>query len=64
MIQIADIPIIEAVSMMTLTPARIMKIDKHKGSITPGKDGDILIFDKEINIQTAMVRGKILYNKL
>ena len=63
MIQIAGVPIIEAVRMMTLTPARIMKIDKHKGSITAGKDGDMLIFDKDINIQTAIVKGEVLYNK-
>jgi len=63
MIQIAGVPVIEAVRMMTLTPARIMKIDKHKGSITAGKDGDMLIFDKDINIQTAIVKGEVLYNK-
>jgi N-acetylglucosamine-6-phosphate deacetylase len=64
MIQIAGVPLIEAVRMMTVTPARIMKVDKHKGSIAPGKDGDIVIFDNEINIQTAIVRGEILYNQL
>lgn len=63
MIQIAEVPIIEAVRMMTLTPARIMKIDKHKGSIAQGKDGDIVIFDKDIHIQTAIVKGEILYNQ-
>jgi N-acetylglucosamine-6-phosphate deacetylase len=64
MIQIAGVPLIEAVRMITVTPARIMKVDKHKGSIAPGKDGDIVIFDNEINIQTAIVRGEILYNQL
>jgi N-acetylglucosamine-6-phosphate deacetylase len=64
MIQIAGVPLVEAIRMMTVTPARIMKVDKHKGSIAPGKDGDIVIFDNEINIQTAIVRGEILYNQL
>jgi len=64
MINIAGVPIIEAVKMMTLTPARIMKIDQHKGSITPGKDGDIVIFDKDINIQSAIIGGRVLVNKL
>jgi N-acetylglucosamine-6-phosphate deacetylase len=63
MIRIAGVPIIEAIRMMTLTPARIMKIDNHKGSIAPGKDADIVIFDKDINIQTAIVKGEVLYNK-
>lgn len=60
MVQIAGIPLIEAIRMMTLTPARIMKIDQHKGSIEPGKDADVVIFDNDINIQSVMVRGKIV----
>jgi N-acetylglucosamine-6-phosphate deacetylase len=63
MIQIAEVPVIEAVRMMTLTPARIMKIDQHKGSIAVGKDGDIVIFDKDINIQCTIIGGNVLYNK-
>ncbi|HEY5369908.1 MAG TPA: amidohydrolase family protein [Hanamia sp.] len=63
MVKIAEIPLIEAVRMMTLTPARIMKIDKHKGSITVGKDADILIFDEDINIQSTIIGEEILYNK-
>jgi N-acetylglucosamine-6-phosphate deacetylase len=63
MIQIADVPIIEAVKMMTLTPARIMKVDKQKGSITAGKDADIVIFDNDINIKTAIVKGEMLCNQ-
>ncbi len=64
MIRIAEVPLIEAVRMMTLTPARIMKIEKQKGSIAVGKDADIVIFDDDINIQSAIVGGEILYNKL
>jgi N-acetylglucosamine-6-phosphate deacetylase len=63
MTQIAEVPVIEAVRMMTLTPARIMKIDQHKGSIAVGKDGDIVIFDKDINIECSIIGGKVLYNK-
>ncbi|MDP4285716.1 MAG: N-acetylglucosamine-6-phosphate deacetylase [Bacteroidota bacterium] len=64
MIKMAEIPLTEAIRMMTLTPARIMKIDKHKGSIALGKDADILIFDENINIQTSIIGGNILHNKL
>jgi len=47
--------------MMTLTPAVIMNIADRKGSITPGKDADIVVFDEFINIHTTMVKGKIVY---
>jgi N-acetylglucosamine-6-phosphate deacetylase len=64
MINVAKIPLIEAVRMMTLTPARIMKINNHKGSVAIGKDADILIFDDNINIESAIIGGKILYSKV
>ena len=63
MVKMADIPLIEVVRMMALTPARIMKIDKQKGSIAVGKDADILIFDEDINIQSTIIGGNILYDK-
>lgn len=62
MVQNAGISLIEAVGMMTLTPARIMKKEKQKGSIALGKDADIVIFDEDINIQSVIVKGEILYN--
>ena len=33
MTDIADVPLIDAVRMMTITPARIMGVDDKKGSI-------------------------------
>jgi N-acetylglucosamine-6-phosphate deacetylase len=61
--EMAGIPLIEAVRMMTLTPARIMKRQNQKGSIAVGKDADIVLFDDEINIRSAIVGGEILFNK-
>ncbi|HBN86053.1 MAG TPA: N-acetylglucosamine-6-phosphate deacetylase, partial [Clostridiales bacterium] len=62
MIQLADAPITDAVRMMTTTPARIMGIEKDKGSLIPGKDADIVMFDGDINVQFTMVKGKIVKN--
>jgi N-acetylglucosamine-6-phosphate deacetylase len=64
MIQIAEIPLLQSVRMMTLTPAYIMGIDKVKGSLAKGKDADIIIFDDNINIQMVMINGKTILNKL
>jgi N-acetylglucosamine-6-phosphate deacetylase len=49
---------------MTLTPARIMKIDKNRGSLAVGKDADLVIFDDNVNVQTTVVGGEVLYNNL
>ena len=62
--KIASIPLVEAVRMMTLTPARIMKKQNQKGSIAVGKDADMVIFDEDIHIQSVIVDGQILINEL
>ena len=60
MMKLADVPLIEAVRMMTSTPARIVGADR-KGSLTKGKDADIVIFDENINIETTIIGGKVVY---
>ena len=61
MIKMAEVPLIDAVRMITTTPARIMKVSDKKGSLNTGKDADILIFDEEINIKMTMIKGKIVH---
>ena len=63
MIQLADVPLCDAVRMMTSTPAAIMGVADRKGVLTPGKDADIVLFDEQINVQLTMVGGKIIYKK-
>ena len=53
----ADIPIAEAVNMITKTPARIMGLS-HKGCLRPGSDADIVVFDGDINIKKVFAKGK------
>lgn len=64
MIQVADIPLLDAIKMITSTPAKVMGIDDRKGNITVGKDADIVIFDEKINIQLVMTRGEIQFDYL
>lgn len=59
----AGVELLAAVRMMTLTPARMMKIEDSKGSIAAGKDADIVIFDDDINVSMTMVGGRVVYSK-
>lgn len=63
MINMADVPLLDAVRMMSSTPARIMNVADRKGSLVKGKDADIVLFDENINIQTTIIKGRVVYNK-
>jgi N-acetylglucosamine-6-phosphate deacetylase len=56
----AGAPLPEAVRMMTLTPARVMGVQARKGSLAPGKDADIVLFDDDIRVQLVMARGRVV----
>lgn len=51
----------DSVRMMTSSPARFMGISDCKGTIEPGKDADIVIFDDNINIWRTIVLGRTVY---
>lgn len=63
MITQADVPLLDAVKMITATPASIMGIGDKKGSLVAGKDADIVIFDENIGIETTIIKGKVIYNR-
>lgn len=64
MVQLAGVPLLHAVQMITSTPANICKIGNRKGSLTAGKDADVVIFDEQITIQATIINGKIISKKI
>jgi len=63
MVKLAGVPLVDAIEMSALTPARIMSIADKKGSLETGKDADIVIFDDDINIEKTIVNGNVVYEK-
>jgi N-acetylglucosamine-6-phosphate deacetylase len=61
MMTMADVPLPEAIKMMTKNPATIMGVDNRKGALVEGLDADIAIFDEQVNIQATIVNGKLVY---
>ncbi|MEP7229859.1 MAG: N-acetylglucosamine-6-phosphate deacetylase [Ginsengibacter sp.] len=59
----ADISLIDAVKMITATPARILEVSGKKGSLVGGKDADVVIFDSDINIWMTIINGRIVYKR-
>jgi len=63
MINLADVPLTDAVRMMTATPASIMNINDKKGSLVAGKDADIVIFDDDILVEKTIIGGHVIYSR-
>ena len=60
MVQLADVPLYEAVKMATLVPAHLLRVDDRKGVLAEGRDADILIFDGNVDISGIILRGKVI----
>jgi len=61
MLQNTSIPLVEIVQMLTLNPARVMKVHETTGSIAIGKYADLVAFDKAIDIKRTIVQGREVY---
>ena len=60
MVKKAGIPLEDAVRMASETPARLIGVDDRKGALSKGKDADVIILDKELNIRCVWSMGKIV----
>ena len=60
MVKKAGIPLEDAVRMASETPAKLLGIDDRKGSLKKGKDADIVILDKELNVRCVFANGKVV----
>lgn len=57
-VQKAGIPLEDVARMTSETPARIMGVYDRKGSIAPGKDADIMMFDADLNLTGVVQMGR------
>ncbi|MDB5121907.1 MAG: nagA [Mucilaginibacter sp.] len=62
MVTLADVPLKEAVQMMSINPANIMSVGHKKGSLSAGKDADIVIFNDHIDIKKTIVKGRVIFS--
>ncbi|SDC72017.1 N-acetylglucosamine-6-phosphate deacetylase [Niabella drilacis] len=63
MVELAAVPLADAVRMITVTPARIMGIDQQKGALVAGKDADLVLFDAGINVCKTIIGGRVVYSR-
>ena len=60
MAQNAGVPLADAVRMASETPARLMGVDDRKGSLQRGKDADIVILDRKLNVRSVWSMGHLV----
>ncbi|WP_141719877.1 N-acetylglucosamine-6-phosphate deacetylase [Domibacillus iocasae] len=53
----------DIIKMTAENPAKQAHLYDRKGSITVGKDADIVIYDKELRVQKTICRGMIAFQK-
>lgn len=59
-----NISLTEAVDCATINPAKVLGIADRKGSIELGKDADLIVVDKDLNVYMTICRGNVVYSKL
>jgi beta-aspartyl-dipeptidase (metallo-type) len=50
----------QALPLVTTNVARVLRLEKRKGSIAPGKDADVLIMDSDLAVDTVIGMGRVL----
>ena len=54
----AKIPLVDTIRMVSETPAKIIGVYDKKGSLEKGKDADIMMFDKDLNLTGVIQMGQ------
>jgi N-acetylglucosamine-6-phosphate deacetylase len=59
-LKLTGVPLMEAVRMASLTPAKIAGFDRDLGSIAAGKLADLLVLDRGLNVKKVYVGGELI----
>jgi N-acetylglucosamine-6-phosphate deacetylase len=62
-IEFTDCHLDTAIRMVTQNPAKLLGIGDKKGSITVGKDADLVLLDNDLSVHTTIVAGRIVFQK-
>lgn len=63
MVEQVEVPVTGAVRMATLNPARVLRKDDFKGIISVGKDADLVVMNRDLEVEMTILQGEIVYRK-
>lgn len=58
------ISFVEAIKMVTENPAKALGLSDRVGSISVGKDANLVVIDEKIDVYLTMVKGRIVHSLL
>jgi N-acetylglucosamine-6-phosphate deacetylase len=62
-VELIGLPLADALRVITLTPARIVGVHRRKGSLAPGKDADLVLLDRELDVVETIAMGRTVYRR-
>jgi N-acetylglucosamine-6-phosphate deacetylase len=60
--RLAGVPLVDAIRMASLTPARIAGVDDRLGSLAVGKIADLVVLDESLNVDAVWVAGEKVFD--
>jgi len=57
------LPMKDAVYAATYTPAESLHLNAERGQLSPGSRADVVIFDKDIQVDKTIIGGNIVFNR-
>ena len=60
MVQKAEVPLEDVIRMISETPSKIMGVYDRKGSLERGKDADVVIMDRDLNVCAVWSMGNVV----
>lgn len=61
MVDLVEVPLVEAVRMATLNPARALGVEMHKGQLIVGADADLVVLSSRLTVARTFVRGRCVF---
>ena len=58
--QVVGLDLAQAVRMATLTPAKILGVDRSLGSLEVGKQADLVLLDQQLEVRGVLMNGVLL----
>ena len=63
MVELVGVPLTDAVRMASLNGAKVLGLENRKGILAVGKDADLVVMDKEFEVQMTIFEGAVKYHR-